>query len=220
MRLCSARVSAPRAQTSASPSVFSAGLDLMELVSEDPADLRDFWSALHDAFAGAYGLSKPVAVAVCGSAPAGGCLLSLTADYRAMLDSPKLSIGLNEARLGIVAPWWFADAFIDVVGRRPAQRMLQLGALLPPQEALASGLVDSLHDTREAAEAACREELALHMAIPRQAWYLSKMRARGDLLRRFEAGREADLDEFVQLVTAPPVRKAVQGYVAALAKRG
>lgn len=41
-----------------------------------------------------------------GSSPAGGCLLSMTCDYRIMADNPRYSIGLNETKLGIVAPFW------------------------------------------------------------------------------------------------------------------
>lgn len=41
-----------------------------------------------------------------GSSPAGGCLMALSCDYRIMADNPKYKIGLNETRLGIVAPFW------------------------------------------------------------------------------------------------------------------
>lgn len=41
-----------------------------------------------------------------GSSPAGGCLVALSCDYRIMAENPKFSIGLNEAQLGIVAPFW------------------------------------------------------------------------------------------------------------------
>lgn len=43
-----------------------------------------------------------------GSSPAGGCLMSITCDYRIMADNPRYSIGLNETQLGIVAPFWLA----------------------------------------------------------------------------------------------------------------
>ena len=34
---------------------------------------------------------------------------------------------------------------VDTVGFRRAERMLQLGSLLKPEEALAAGLVDEVH---------------------------------------------------------------------------
>lgn len=51
--------------------------------------------------------SKPVAsLPPQGACPAGGCLLSLTCDYRVLADNPKYLMGLNETLLGIVAPFW------------------------------------------------------------------------------------------------------------------
>lgn len=41
-----------------------------------------------------------------GASPAGGCLISLSCDYRVLADNPKCVIGLNETLLGIVAPFW------------------------------------------------------------------------------------------------------------------
>ena len=41
-----------------------------------------------------------------GACPAGGCLISLTCDYRILADNPKYLMGLNETLLGIVAPFW------------------------------------------------------------------------------------------------------------------
>ena len=41
-----------------------------------------------------------------GVSPAGGCLISLTCDYRVLADNPKYTMGLNETLLGIVAPSW------------------------------------------------------------------------------------------------------------------
>lgn len=32
--------------------------------------------------------------------------MALSCDYRIMADNPKYQIGLNETRLGIVAPFW------------------------------------------------------------------------------------------------------------------
>jgi len=40
-----------------------------------------------------------------GHSPAGGCLFAMSCDYRVMV-GPKYTIGLNETKLGIVAPKW------------------------------------------------------------------------------------------------------------------
>lgn len=41
-----------------------------------------------------------------GSCIAAGCLISLACDYRVLADNPKYVIGMNETRLGLVAPFW------------------------------------------------------------------------------------------------------------------
>lgn len=121
--------------TSANP-VFSAGLDISEMAGKDTASLMSYIGQVHDVFLTLYPFPKPVIAAINGSAPAGGCWLALLSDVRLMVDAPKAVIGLNETQLGIVAPPYFSEPLAVTVGRRQAERMLQLGALLPSGEAL------------------------------------------------------------------------------------
>ncbi len=44
-----------------------------------------------------------------------------------------------------MAPPWLSRMLVDTVGFRRAERMLQLGSLLKPEQALAAGLVDEVH---------------------------------------------------------------------------
>ncbi len=37
-----------------------------------------------------------------------------------MVDNPKLSIGLNEAKVGVVIPPWYLDSYRSCVGHRTA----------------------------------------------------------------------------------------------------
>jgi 3,2-trans-enoyl-CoA isomerase len=62
-------------------------------------------------------------------------------DYRIMSGG---SIGLNESKLGIVAPPWLAKQYIDTIGHRRAELALSLGTLYNHKEALAVGLVDDV----------------------------------------------------------------------------
>ena len=59
-----------------------------------------------------YTAPLPVIAAINGAAPAGGCLMAMSCDYRIMAQHPKFNIGLNETLLGIVAPTWFMDTMI------------------------------------------------------------------------------------------------------------
>ncbi len=62
----------------------------------------------------------PTAACLSGHAIAGGALLATVVDYKVMVDSPKLSIGLNEAKFGMVAPPFLMDSFRGLVGHRRA----------------------------------------------------------------------------------------------------
>ncbi|TNN31070.1 Enoyl-CoA delta isomerase 1, mitochondrial [Liparis tanakae] len=92
--------------TSSQPKVFSAGLDIMEIYGKSPERCGEFWRAVQEMWLKLYGSSMVTIAAINGSSPAGGCLMSMTCDYRIMADNPRYSIGLNETQLGIVAPFW------------------------------------------------------------------------------------------------------------------
>ncbi|MBW01938.1 Enoyl-CoA delta isomerase 1, mitochondrial, partial [Eschrichtius robustus] len=102
-----------------------------------------------------------------GACPAGGCLISLTCDYRILADNPKYLMGLNETLLGIVAPFWFKDTFVNTIGHRASEQALQLGLLFRPAEALQVGLVDQVVPEDQVLSTAL-SVMARWMAIP--AW--------------------------------------------------
>ncbi|CAI5674257.1 enoyl-CoA delta isomerase 1, mitochondrial isoform X2 [Oreochromis niloticus] len=130
--------------TSSQPKVFSAGLNILDMYGKSPEHCVEFWKAVQEMWLKFYGSNMITIAAVNGSSPAGGCLLSMTCDYRIMADNPRYSIGLNETQLGIVAPFWFKDTMINTVGHRTTEMALQLGLLYSPAEALKIGLVDQL----------------------------------------------------------------------------
>ncbi len=61
----------------------------------------EFFLSVEHLFLDLFSLSKPVIAAMNGSAVAGGLLLALTADYRLVIDHPKIKIGMTEIRLGL-----------------------------------------------------------------------------------------------------------------------
>ena len=58
-----------------------------------------------------------------GHSPAGGCFLTISCDSRVMTIGLDL-IGLNET---IIAPFWFSDAFLNMIGHRNSEKLLGLG---------------------------------------------------------------------------------------------
>ncbi|KOB69773.1 Enoyl-CoA delta isomerase 1 [Operophtera brumata] len=70
-----------------------------------------------------------------GHAPAGGCLLAMSCEYRAMVNG-KYTIGLNETALGIVAPNWFMHTMCNTISQREAEYALTTARMFSVDEAL------------------------------------------------------------------------------------
>merc|ERR1711915_175755 len=95
-----------------------------------------------------------------------------------MAQHPKFNIGLNETKLGIVAPTWFIDTMVNVIGQRESERALQLGHLYSGEEALKVGLIDELVKPEEMEERV-QKTLAQWLKVPPKARGITK-----DILRR------------------------------------
>jgi 3,2-trans-enoyl-CoA isomerase len=200
--------------------VFSAGLDFECFAAAERADLARFWTALQDAWLALFGTHLATVAAVTGQAPAGGCLLAMSCDARVMsLGGAKVStIGLNETKIGLVAPPFFMDTMVHTIGTRQTEKMLTYGSLVDAVEAKRIGLVD---ETVERDEVMPRSIAALDelIAIPDGARRATKMLMRQAALKRLTNSREADVEEFISTITSPPVQKMLGQYMAALAQR-
>ncbi|XP_055541844.1 enoyl-CoA delta isomerase 1, mitochondrial-like [Wyeomyia smithii] len=203
--------------TSSAKTVFSAGLDIMEMYKPKPDRLKEFWSTLQDVWFKLYGSPFPTVAVINGHAPAGGCLLSLCCEYRVMC--PNYTIGLNETQLGIVAPTWFQAALRNTISRRDAELALTLGTLFSSDEALKVGLVDELADSKEVAMAKAVSFLDRFKKISPQARSMTKQALRSKEIMELEDNRTQDIDLFVFAVTQPKVQQGLELYLEALKKK-
>uniref|UniRef100_U3ILK4 Enoyl-CoA delta isomerase 1, mitochondrial n=1 Tax=Anas platyrhynchos platyrhynchos TaxID=8840 RepID=U3ILK4_ANAPP len=204
--------------TSAVPKIFSSGLDITEMCGKSTEHYAEFWRAVQEMWLRLYSSNMVTVAAVNGSSPAGGCLIALTCDYRIMAENPKFSIGLNEAQLGIVAPFWFKDTFVNVVGHRVAESSLQLGSLHPAPEAHRIGLVDELvpeEKLKDRATAVMQQWLAL----PDHARQLTKTMMRKAVLDRLVAHREEDVQNFISFISKESIQKSLRMYMEMLKKK-
>lgn len=204
--------------TSNQPKVFSAGLDIMEMYGRSPERCGEFWRAVQEMWLKLYSSNMIVIAAINGSSPAGGCLMSLTCDYRIMADNPRFTIGLNETQLGIVAPFWFMDTMVNTVGHRTSEVALQLGLLYNPQDALKVGLVDLLVPEDQVLTTAT-QTMKKWLAIPDHARQISKSLMRKPTIEKLVSKREADIQNFVGFITKDSIQKSLQMYIEMLKKR-
>lgn len=203
--------------TSSSNTVFSAGLDILEMYKPVPENLRRFWTNLQDVWLKLYGSSFPTAVAINGHAPAGGCLLSLCCEYRVMC--PNFTIGLNETKLGIVAPTWFMASMRNVLPPRQAEQALTLGTLFTTDEALKVGLIDEIAANKEEALDRCEKYLLKFSKIDSTARAITKKSFRGRDIAALEKRREEDVQLFCFAVDNPKVQKGLELYLESLKKK-
>lgn len=204
--------------TSSIPNIFSAGLDITEMCGKSPEHTGEFWRSVQEMWLKLYGSSLVTIAAINGASPAGGCLMAMSCDYRIMADHPKYQIGLNETKLGIVAPFWFKDTITNTIGRRAAERSLQLGLLYPAPEALRIGLVDHLVPQDKVMPTAL-STMSEWLTIPDHARQITKAMMRKPTLDRLLTQRESDIQNFVNFVSKDSIQKSLEMYMAMLKQR-
>jgi enoyl-CoA hydratase/carnithine racemase len=97
-------------------------------------------------------LPIPVIAAINGFALGGGCEMSLACDFRLMAENTR--IGVPEVRIGALAGAGGVQKLYRLVGRGKAMEWILLGSHVTAQEALAHGLLTSMHNPEELIPAA------------------------------------------------------------------
>jgi 3,2-trans-enoyl-CoA isomerase len=208
--------------SSSNPSTLSAGLDLNELYSPDPERLTKFWRSFQQVFLDLYGSRLATIGAIGGNAPAAGCMLALSCDYRIMQSSPGSGppplIGLNEAQFGIAAPPFLGHLMLRTIGFRQGEMALSLGTLFTPEQALKIGMVDELADGDEVLSKS--REVALQWTkIPPHARVASKMLARKEFLEELIRNRDEDVEQFQNFVLNDKVQANLGAYLESLRRK-
>lgn len=196
--------------------VFSAGLDVPELLNLDRAALEASWRAF---FAVCEALARsplPSVAAIAGHSPAGGAVIALFCDYRVMAHG-AWRIGLNETEVGLVVPECIQYAMKRVIGAHRAERLLVAGTMVESEQAHALGLVDELvaHDQVVVRAVAWLQAL---LALPRAAMNATRAISRRDLVDAVADPVRLDLDRFLDEWHSAPTQAVLRALVARLGK--
>ncbi|XP_037073703.1 enoyl-CoA delta isomerase 1, mitochondrial-like isoform X2 [Pollicipes pollicipes] len=202
--------------TSGVRGIFSAGLNLLDLYDQQKEDLLQYWGMVQEMFLRLYGTSMLTVACITGAAPAAGCLISTSCDYRLMLDQPKTVIGLNESLVGLPVPDWMRMNFCDVVGRRQTDLALQMGLLFPARDALRIGLVDQVADSPEQLREAALQRVAQFLKVPDEGRVPSKRISTEPLLSYLSGRRQKDAELFVTSLSQESVQAVMGKYLEAL----
>ena len=196
--------------------VFSAGLDVPALLALGSREaVAAAWTAFFAAARVLATAEVPVAAAITGHSPAGGCVLALCCDYRVMAAGP-FRIGLNETQVGLVAPEGIQHLMRRVVGAHRAERLLVAGELVEAAHALDIGLVDELASPEEVV-ARARARLEPLLALPRRPMLRTRAIARADVHAALEPER-IDIATFLDAWNDPDTQAGLRALVARLGK--
>ena len=196
--------------------LFCPGLDLHDLAALDRPSMARFMARFSGTIFAMHTFPKPVVAAIGGHALAGGCLLTLTADWRVLRNGAL--VGLNEIKVGVPLPFAVTHLLRDSVHRPRLEEVALLGRNYSGREAVRTGLVhEILEDDRF--EEHCLERLEEFASKDLSAFGHTKryLRSATAELMRAEDGRHAD--EFLDCWFSPETRTRIEQIVADLGAR-
>jgi enoyl-CoA hydratase/carnithine racemase len=199
--------------------IFSAGLDVIELLQFDREDMTNFWIEFMELLETIACSAVPVAVAITGHSPAGGAVICLMADYRVMSHG-KYKIGLNETRVGLVLPPLLQDALSRLVGPRVAEKMLVAGSMIGPEYALEIGFVDALESSHEETVINAVRWCEDLLALPRHSMLGTRAIARAHFKQAFANIAYKGVETFIDTWFADEAQSVMNSVVAKLKGKG
>jgi len=211
-KLCKALV-----LTSSLDGIFCGGLDLTEYLDKTSEYVGLFWSSLQQFYLTLYQTPLITIAAINGHAPAGGCLLAMSCDYRLMCNGPY-TIGLNETQFGLVAPPFFVRTMINTIGFRQAERLLQFGELIGCEEALKIGLIDEISSSNNILERSAKIA-AKFTRVNLSAKQKTKEMLRGPTAQALLDELEEDINRTISFGLHEKTQKFIATYLSSLRKR-
>ena len=197
--------------------MFSAGLDVPLFVALDRAGARAGWRGFLDLMQALIDTPVPLACAITGHAPAGGCVLALCSHWRVMARG-AFKIGLNEVAVGVRVPDPVWAAARQTVGTRMAERMCTTSELFDSENALRIGLVDELAEADEVVPRA-RKWVEGQLALPQATLRNTRALARRELSQSMEACDTRALEGFLDEWFGEESQAALKAVVAKLAAK-
>ncbi len=183
---------------SGQPGMFSAGLDVPELLEFSRDQLSQFWQSFLNLLRVIATMPVPTAFAMTGHAPAGGLMITLFGDYRIMAGG-QYKTGLNAVQNGLAAPPLVHQALVRLVGPHRAERMLMAGGTMEAQRAFEIGLVDELVDEPGQAVPRAIDWCEGLLALPEAAMATTRAISRSDLHRSFQNSSEFGVEKFIDV---------------------
>ena len=199
---------------SGSEGMFSAGLDVPELLHLDRPAMQAFWQDFIELLHTIAVSTVPIVATITGHSPAGGAVLALFCDAR-FAAAGEFKMGLNEVQVGLPVPAIIHAALKRLVGAHQAERLCLHGLLIAPEEAQRIGFVDQVlpfERLRPAALSWCQSLLAL----PPGAVAATRKTARADLVAEFAELGSRSHEQLMQVWFSDETQAAMRKLVEQL----
>ncbi|XP_033631183.1 enoyl-CoA delta isomerase 1, mitochondrial-like isoform X1 [Asterias rubens] len=176
--------------------------------------MSDLWKSVIGFWTRFYGTRMVTIAAINGHAPAGGCLIALSCDYRIMAQG-NYNIGFSAVKLGMYVPYWVHELMSRSCGRRTTEKSLQMGLLYKPDEALRIGLIDEVVHPSELLNAA-RKQMSNWLQVPDHARMMTKEMMRAPLLERIHSGQDREIARMTDYLRSDTVQRSIGAYIEKL----
>jgi enoyl-CoA hydratase len=196
--------------------IFCPGLDLEELFPLDREAMERFMLRFSAAVLALYTFPKPLVAVMQGHALAGGCVLSLCADWRVLRRGAIT--GLNEVKVGVPLPFGVALIVREFVPKHKLTAVALLGRNTTDEDAIAAGLADELADA-DGIEALARERIEEFVAKDSFAFAVTKRYLRSPVVERVRANNRLLLTEWLDGWFSDETRARIASIVAGLTER-
>lgn len=133
---------------SANPRFFCTGADVSTLKQSDRAAFANFLMAAHEAMDMIARTPKLFIAAIAGHCIGGGLEIALACDFR-FASQGKYRLGLGEINLGLSPGAGGTQRLPRLIPKSRALHLMVTGETIPPEEALAMGIVDRLFAEEE-----------------------------------------------------------------------
>jgi enoyl-CoA hydratase/carnithine racemase len=193
--------------------IFCPGLDLQELIELDRESMERFMLRFSSMVLALYTFPKPVVASIHGHALAGGCVLSLCADWRVLRRGAIT--GLNEVKVGVPLPFGVALIVRDAVPRSSVTSVALLGRNFSDEGALAAGLAHELADAADV-ETLSRGRLEEFLSKDAFAFAVTKRYLRSPVVERIRANNRLLLPEWLDAWFSQGTATRIRAIVAGL----
>jgi enoyl-CoA hydratase len=197
--------------------MFSAGVDLPQMLAGGAPYVRKVLPALHRLYHAAFFLPKPVVAAVNGHAIAGGCVLACCADRRLMAHDAG-RIGVTELLVGVPFPALAFEVMRFATVPKYFPDVILGAATYHPEPAQERGFIDEVVDPSSLMNAAL--EAARKMAsLSPAAFAQTKQQIRQAVSERLLASGEAVDAAVTEIWAKPETLSYMRDYVARTLKK-